>query len=80
MSSTINQPTANAAALGFDQAPLLQRAQHHDGAGDRQRKAEHERSPDRPSEQPSRAIPSAVAQAIWITAPGITMARTASNS
>ena len=40
-------------ALGLDQAPLLQSAQQHHGAGHRQRQAEHQPGADRPA-QPRR--------------------------
>ena len=43
------------AALGVEQAPLLQRAQHYYGAGDRQRDAEDQSGADVPAEQPRRA-------------------------
>ncbi len=71
----------DAAALGLDQPPLLQRAQQHDGAGDRQREAEHEaarRSASRAAQ--ASPMPSSVATAICTTAPGIAIARTDSRS
>ena len=77
-----DQPAdGDAAALGLDQAALLQRAQQHDRAGDRQREAEHEARADRPAEHPGRgAMPSTVALAICTSAPGMAIARTDSRS
>jgi hypothetical protein len=67
------------AALGVEQAPLLQVAQHHDGAGDRQRHAEHEPAPaTQPSSTRERA--ERVAITICTIAPGTAMARTDSSS
>ena len=51
-----DQPAdGDAAALGLDQPALLQRAQQHDGRGDRKREAEDEAGPDRPAEPPGQA-------------------------
>ena len=64
----------DAAALGLDQPALLQGAQQHHGAGDRQAPG---RTPGRRrTVQPSAcasAMPSSVATAICTTAPGIAM-------
>ena len=43
----------DAAALGVEQPALLQRAQQHDGARDRQREAEDEAGAERPAQPPA---------------------------
>ncbi len=45
----------DASALGVDQPPLLQRAQQHDGGGDRQRETEHEPAAERPAKPGRKA-------------------------
>ena len=45
------------AALGLHQPPLLQRAGQHDGAGHRQRDAEHQRGAAGPARQPGQPEP-----------------------
>ncbi len=70
-----DQPAdGDAAALGLDQPPLLQRAQQHDRAGHRQREAEHEARP-RSTSRAARPGPcrAAVATAICAIAPGMAM-------
>ena len=60
---------------------LLQRAQQHDGAGDRERQAEDEPGAGRPAQSTcARPQPSTVATAICAMAPGTAMARTDSRS
>ena len=78
-----DQPAdGDAAALGLDQAALLQGAQQHDGAGHRERQAEHQAA-RRPASRAASARPDAEQRsrtAICTMAPGIAMARTDSRS
>ena len=74
-------PHRDAPLLALDQAPLLERAQQHDRARHRQGQAEDEARRRATSRATSAsAMPSRVALAIWTTAPGIAMARTAKRS
>ena len=71
----------DAAALGLEQPALLQGAQQHHRAGDRQREAEDEAGADRPAEQPGQAHAEQRSRlAICAIAPGTAIARTDSRS
>ena len=80
-SSTTSQPTAMRPCGRVELAAVRQRAQQDDGARDRERQAEHDAAAPSPSRarRPS-AAPSSVATAIWTSAPGTAIARTASRS
>ena len=71
----------DAALLGVELVAVLERAQQHDRAGDGEREA---RGPGRrrgPAPERRRApTPSSVATAIWTSAPGTAIPRTASRS
>ena len=80
-SSTTSQPTAMRPFTEPSTPAVLERAQQHDRAGDREREAEHERRAQAPApEHRGAPTPSAVATTICTIAPGMAMRRTASRS